>query len=314
MKLKSLNQLNIIAQCRKYGLPFWECPHFIFLLMGIIIIISSVTTYGIGLKYIEDPLTISLIVLVLAGILFILAFIVTQSFERLAEASRLKLEFLTVISHQMRAPFSNLRWVIELLMSGKVGEIAKKHEEYLNILKENSERIEELIDKLITVSKIEQKMVPLKKEVFSLKNLTKKVILEFGAFTKASNVKIRFKAKEDLPGLLGDPSQIREAIENLLDNAIKYTKGKGQIEILLLEKKGKIYFEVKDNGVGIPKEDQKYIFQKFFRAKNILKKQTIGTGLGLFIAKSAIESHRGKIGFKSQEGKGTTFWFTLPIT
>lgn len=310
---KILHQLNIKAQCKKYGLPLWQCPQFVFVGMGIVIIFSAIFAYGISLKYIKDPLLIALIVILLTWVLLILAYIVVRSLERLAEAARMKLEFLTIMTHQIRAPFANLRWVIDLLMSKKVGSFGEKQEEYFKILRENSQRLEELIDKIITVSKIEQGKFPLRKEPFSLKEVIEKVILEFKLFAEASNAKIKIEAQEDLPKILGDASRIREVIENFVDNAIKYTKESGEVKISLLEKGKDIYFEVKDFGVGIPKEDQKYIFRKFFRSKSAIRYQTQGSGLGLFIAKSIIEAHRGKIGFTSQEGEGSTFWFTLPI-
>ena len=310
-----LNQLNIKEQCRRYGLSVWRCPQFVFLAMGIFIIFSTIFTYAISSKYIEDPLLISLIVIFLAWILLILAYIVTQSFERLAEASRMKLEFLTIMTHQIRAPFANLRWVTDLLLSKKSSASMNKEqeEEYLRILRENSQRLGELIDKIITVSKIEQGKFPFKKDFFIFKDLIDKAILEFKPFAEASNVKINFEYPEGLPKIFGDASQVKEVIENLVDNAIKYTKNKGEIKISLSQKKKDVYFGIKDSGVGIPKEDQKYIFQKFFRSQSALKYQTQGSGLGLFIAKSIIEAHKGKIGFISKEGEGTTFWFTLPI-
>jgi len=313
MNKKIFEQLNISSECRKYGLPLWQCPHFIFVLMGIINIISCFSTYIIGSSYVEDPLIITLIVILITGFLFILSFIVTQSFENLAEASRMKLEFLTILSHEMRAPFSNLRWVVELLTSGKAGEMEKRHKEYLYILKENSERMEQLINKLITVTKIEQRKVPLKREYFSLKDLIEKTILEFKANAESSSVKIEFEAQSDLPEIFADSSQIREVLENLLDNAIKYSKENGVVLIKLFKKHKNIWCEVKDDGAGIPEGDKKYIFQKFFRAGNMLKRQTKGSGLGLFIVKSIINLHKGKIGFTSEEGKGTTFWFFLPL-
>lgn len=281
--------------------------------MGTIIIASSLITYGIGNRYIEDPSIVALLVIFITAILFIIAFIITQSFEKLAEANRMKSEFVSIVSHQLRSPLSNLKWVIELLMSGRIASVTKKQLEYLKILKENNKRMEDLVSDLLIVSRIEQGRFPLKKEKISLKDLTEKTIKDMGIFSKASNVEINFKAEGNPPQITSDPLQIKLVIENLLDNAIRYVKGKGRVVIKLEKRKENLYFEIKDNGVGIPKDDQKYLFQRFFRSSNVLKQQTEGSGLGLYITKSIIEKSGGKIGFQSQEGVGSTFWFILPI-
>jgi len=306
-------QLNIVAQCRKYGLSVWQCPQFLFLIMGLVITISTLTAYAIGTRYIEEPRMVALIVLLTTAILFIIAVIITDSFERLAEANRMKSEFVSIVSHQLRSPLSNLRWALELLMSGKIGKIEEKQLEYFTILKENSNRMKELIEDLLIVSRIETAKLLIKKMEFSLEDLVKELIKELTPFALASNVEIKFLNKEDLPKVFADPSQIRLVIENLLDNAIRYIKGIGVVEIKIESQEKNIYFEIKDNGVGIPKEEQKYIFQKFFRSENVLKYQTQGSGLGLYISKAIIEKLGGEIGFKSQGGIGSTFWFTLPI-
>ncbi|MBL7150157.1 MAG: HAMP domain-containing histidine kinase [Candidatus Pacebacteria bacterium] len=314
MDLKKIfSQFNVTGQCKRYGLSLWQCPQFLFLIMGVIIIGTAVITYAIGTRYVEDPALIALIILLLTAILFIIAFIIIQGFERLAEANRMKSEFISVASHQLRSPLSNLRWAIELLMSGRLGNIEKKQTEYFKILKENSGRMMELISDLLTVSRIEQRTLPLKKQEFSLENLIKDLILEFKPFIQSSNIEVKLKVEENLPKILADPSQIRLVAENLLDNAIRYIKDKGEVEIKLGKKGKNLYFEITDSGVGIPKKDKKYIFQKFFRSENILKCQTQGTGLGLYIAKAIIGKSGGKIGFSSQEEVGSTFWFTLPI-
>jgi signal transduction histidine kinase len=313
MALKErLSQAGVINQCRKYGLPLWQCPQIVFAVMGGFIAFSAIIAYSISSKYVEDPLLIAFFVILLTWVLLILSYIVTRSFERLAEASRMKIEFLTIMTHQIRAPFSNMRWVTDLLMSEKKGPLGERENEYFKILRENSKRLEELINKIITVSRIEQGELPSKKELTSLKKLVDKVIFEFKPFAEASNVTVEFKSQGNLPKVSVDDSQIREVIENFIDNAIKYTGEKGKVEVLLSNKGKNVCLEVKDSGVGVPKEDQKYVFRKFFRSEVAMKKQTQGSGLGLFIAKSIIESHRGKIGFTSQEGKGSTFWFTLP--
>lgn len=314
MNLKNiLEQLNLPAQCKKYNLSPWQCPQFLFLIMGIIIIVSILFAYAIGTKYIEDPYLVALVVIGIALVLLILAFIIAQSFEKLAEANRMKSEFVSIVSHQLRSPLSNLKWTIDLLLSEKVELEEKKELEYLKILEENAQRMGDLISDLLIVSRIEQGRFSPRNESIFLKGLIDKVIEEANIFSKAVNAEISFKPEENLPKFFFDPSQIKMVITNLLDNAIRYIKDKGKIEIKLAKKGKNLYFEIKDNGVGIPQNDQKYIFQKFFRSQNVLKWQTNGSGLGLYIAKSIIEKTGGRIGFKSQEGIGSTFWFTLPI-
>lgn len=303
----------LFFQCEKYGISFWQCPQSLFLVMGIVIIVSSLAVYAIGTKLIEDPLVVALIVLFMGFVLIIISFIITQSFERLAEASRMKTEFVSIVSHQLRSPISNLNWAIELLMSGRLGSIDEKQTEYFRILKENSARMQELAADLLIVSRIETGNLLFKKIEFSFIDLIEKLVKEFQIFAKASNVEIISEAPDDFSLALGDPSKIRLVVENLLENAIRYIKENGKVGIIVKKRKNFLYCEISDNGVGIPKNDQKYIFQKFFRSENVLRYQTQGSGLGLYIAKSVIEKSGGKIGFKSEENKGSTFWFTLPI-
>lgn len=310
---KKFSQFNIFYQCRQYRIPIWQCPQFIFLIMGFVIIGAMVTAYAIGARYIENPAVVALVVMVITVILFIISFNLTRSFERLAEANRMKSEFISVVSHQLRSPLSNLQWAIELLTSGRLGRIERKQVDYFRILKENSNRMQELVGDLLTVSRIEQQKLPLKKEKVSLEEIIRERIEEFEPFSKASNVEIELIIPKDLPKILTDPSQIKLVIENLLDNAIRYIKDKGTVKIKLEKQRNNFYFEIEDTGVGIPKKDQKYIFQKFFRSENILRYQTQGSGLGLYIAKSVIERLGGKMGFRSEEGKGSVFWFTLPL-
>jgi len=314
MDKKNLDQFNILAQCKKYDVPLWQCPQFLFLIMGLIIIASTISVYAIGCRYIEDPIIVALLVLLLAVVLFIITFIIIQSFEKLAEASRMKTEFINIVSHQLRGPLTNLKWSAEILTSGSLDHIKEKHQEYFRILKENSKRMEELVNDLLTVSRLEQGRLPLNKQEISLDELVEKTISEFSPFIKASNIKLSFKSEKRPFLAYTDPHQLKIVIENFLDNAIRYIHQKGDINVYLGFKNNNIYFEVKDNGVGIPEKDQQYIFQKFFRSKNALKHQTQGSGLGLFITKTIVKRLGGDIGFKSREGQGTTFWFTLPIT
>lgn len=310
---KTLKELNIFSQCAKYGLPLWQCPQFLFLVMGIFIIVVTLVTYAIGTEFINDPALVALIILILTVVLLIIAFIITKSFERLAEASRMKSEFINIISHQLRSPLTNLKWALDFLTSKNIEDIKEKKEGYYDILKDNAARMGELIDNLLIVSRIEDKKVLSNKEEVSLEDIIRKLIQFYQPFALASNIEIIFNPEENLPKAFVDPFQIKLLIDNFLSNAIRYGRGKGKVEINLLKKDSNFYFEIKDNGIGISKADKKYIFQKFFRAKNAFKNQTRGSGLGLYIAKYVAESSRGGIGFESEEGKGSTFWFTLPI-
>jgi len=306
-------QIGFSSHCRKYGLSLWQCPQFLFFIMGIFIILATLTSYFIGSRYISDPLLVSLIVILLVLVLFVISFIITQGFERLAEANRMKSEFVSIVSHQLRSPLTNLKWTVDFLTSSKIEVVAEKKEDYYKILKENAARMGELVDNLLIVSRIEQGGMVSKKERFSLEELISEVVHDFFPFAIASNVKIEFSPTAGLPNIFANKYQMKLLVDNLLGNAIRYTKGGGKVEISLLSKNKNLFFKIEDNGVGIPLDDQKYIFQKFFRAQNAALQQTQGTGLGLYIAKSVAENAGGKIGFKSKEGKGSTFWFEIPI-
>jgi len=310
---KILAQFNILGQCRQYGVSLWQCPQFLFLIMGIIIITATLTIYAVGNNYIEDPGIVALVVLLVTVVLFIIAFIITRSFERLAEASRMKTEFINIVTHQLRSPLTNLKWAIDFLLADELKISQEKKMEYFKILKENTFQMGELIDNLLFVSRIEQKKLPFKKEEISLEDLIKKLTKECQPFLQATDIELTCQVQKDLPKIFTNPSQIKLVLDNLLNNAIRYSKKKGKVEIQAVKKNKNLNFQIKDNGVGIPKEDQKYIFQKFFRAANAFRYQTQGSGLGLYITKLIVENLGGKIGFQSEEDKGSTFWFTIPI-
>ncbi len=313
MPLKFLDQLNIPGQCKRYGLSLWQCPQFLFLVMGIIIVLASVVSYLIGTRYITDPELVALLVLSVTTLLFIISFIITRSFERLAEASRMKSEFINIISHQLRSPLTNIKWTFELLTSKELEVPSEKVEEYLNNVKENIARMVELIDDLLIVSKIEQGTFPILKKEILLEDLIEDLVSRFKVFAEASHIDLSFSPQKDLPEVYADPSLLKLVIENLIDNAIRYTKGGGKVGIKLTKGEKDVTFEIKDTGVGIPEKEQKYIFKKFFRAENVMKERTRGSGLGLYVCKSVIMRSGGKIWFESKEGEGTTFIFTHPI-
>lgn len=315
-------QLNVARQCRAYGLPLWQCPQFLFVIMGAVIIFSILVSYLLGRRYIDDPVITLTLILVMSGILLSIAFIITNSFERLAQASRMKSEFVSIVSHQLRAPLSNLQWALDFLMSEKEGPASNNHASYFGILKENTSRMQALINDLLKVSRLEEGTLQVDMKEFSLAGLVENVRKEFEPVCKASNIRCVVEGDVRIDRVKSDETHIRQVLNNLIDNAIRYTKkadsanetAPNRTVTIRYRVAGKhVLVEVKDDGVGIPANDQSVIFQKFFRSSNVLRHETRGTGLGLYIAKSIISRIGGKIGFQSQEGKGSTFWFTIPV-
>jgi len=314
-------RFNLVAQSRASGIPVWQNPQFLFLVMGFIIVLAVILFYIFGTRYIEDPVQAILIIAALTGILFTIDFIITQSFQSIAEASRMKTEFIEIVSHQLRTPISSLRWVAEILMSEKIGKANEQQKEYFGILQENCNRMADLMTKLMAVTKIEGVSYAINKEKINFLDLTQSVIKGFEALAQKNNLKISADLDNNLPEVFTDPFQSKTVMENLLANAINYSHFQNgaaaheikEIKVVLKKKGNNIYFEVRDQGVGIPKNDKKYIFQKFFRSQNSLRYKTQGSGLGLYIVRSLVKRLGGKIGFMSEENKGSAFWFTLPI-
>lgn len=309
-----LSQLNILKQCSRYGVSLWQCPQFLFVVMGIVIILTSLISYLIGSRYIDQEETVVMIVLLVSIFLFVLSYTITRSFERLAEASKMKSEFINIVSHQLRSPLTNIKWTFEILSSEDFDVPESKQEEYFINVKENIARMVELIDDLLIVSRIEQGRLPVRKEEFDFAKLVAEQVSRYKIFAEASHIKLSFLVEEDLPKVFADPSLLKLVIENLIDNAIRYTPGKGEVIVSVKRKdNNKILFLVKDSGVGIPEKDQKYIFQKFFRAENALKERTKGSGLGLYVCKTIVQKSGGQIWFESKNQQGTTFFAILPI-
>lgn len=309
---KIFQQINIIAECRKYGVPLWECPSFLIVLTGLVTIGAMLATYFIAIEYTE-PRIVALIVILVTTLLIVINYLIVQGFEKLAEANRLKSEFVSIASHQLRSPLTGIKWAIALMLSEQAEGSNPERLERLKTIKESNQRMINLVNDLLNVSRIEQGRLGLKPEKISLEKLLQEIVKEYALLAKAKNVKVFLEAEKDLPLILIDPQGIKLVLHNLIDNAIRYTKGEGKVKIKLFKKGRLICCEMEDNGVGIPKEDQKKIFQKFFRSQNVMKYQTEGTGLGLFIAKAIIKGSKGNIGFSSQESQGSTFWIELPI-
>jgi signal transduction histidine kinase len=234
--------------------------------------------------------------------------------RRLKEIDQMKTEFISVASHQMRTPLSATKWVLRMILDGDLGQLNTPQKELLAKGYQTNERMISLINDLLNVSRIEEGRFQYRFVHMPLEEVIDSVIQEMLETIKKKGIKFEYKKpKNSLPRVNIDPQKIRLVAQNLLDNAVKYTPVGGRVSVFLQEEKNQVVFGITDNGVGIPHIQRNRIFSKFFRADNVIRMQTDGSGLGLFIARSIIEMHHGSVWFESVEGRGSTFFFSLPV-
>lgn len=226
---------------------------------------------------------------------------------------KLKTEFVSISAHQLRTPLSAIKWTLRMLLDGDLGKITKEQREFLEKTYRSNERMIKLINDLLNVTRIEEGRFIYKRSLVDFRDVVGKIIETYRDEISRKEIRLKYKKPKEKFDLFVDEEKISLAVQNLIDNAIRYTPQRGEIEIELKKGEKEILFKIKDSGIGIPEDQKERIFQKFFRAANAMRFVTEGTGLGLFITKNIIEAHGGKIWFESKEGKGTTFYFTLPI-
>lgn len=231
------------------------------------------------------------------------------------EIDKAKTEFVSLASHQLRTPLSTVSWYSEMLLAGDAGEVTINQRKYLEEIYNGNLRMVELVNTLLDVSRIELGTFMVESKPTDIVKLVQGVAGEQKLQISTKNIKFSLSFGDNTPLIQADPKLLRMVIQNILTNAIKYTQdgGKVKLSILLDKIKSNICIKVSDTGYGIPKDQQNKIFSKFFRADNVVGKDTEGTGLGLYIAKSIVEQAKGDIWFESEEKKGTTFFVTLPL-
>ncbi|HEX9722366.1 MAG TPA: HAMP domain-containing sensor histidine kinase [Candidatus Paceibacterota bacterium] len=238
-----------------------------------------------------------------------------ESKNREGEVARMKSEFLSITAHQLRTPLSALKWVLYMALEGDVGALKKAQKELLQKGYDSNERMIALVNDLLDVVRIEEGRFDYKFEKGSVSEIAESVAKEIRVIAEKKGVQLLFhKPLRELPKVALDPVKFRLALSNIVGNAVQYTQAKGRVDIELTQKDREILLMVRDTGVGIPKQYVARLFTKFFRGANALRLQPTGSGLGLFIAKNIIEKHGGKIWIESEENKGTSVYFTIPVS
>lgn len=250
------------------------------------------------------------------------------------EIDKAKTEFVSLASHQLRTPLSAVRWYSEMLLAGDAGEVIPEQKKYIEEIYRGNQRMIGLVNALLDVSRIEMGTFIMESKSVDVVKLAQDVIDDNKLHISEKRISFSGVFQKKIINIQSDPKVLYIVLQNILSNAIKYTPEGGKVELSIFheefdknnvkggnsgakDKNNKmekfIIIKILDSGYGIPKDQQSKIFTKLFRANNVVGKDTQGTGLGLYIAKSIVDQSGGNIWFESNENKGTVFYVRLPI-
>ena len=232
--------------------------------------------------------------------------------DHLSRLAAFRKEFVADVSHELKTPIFAAQGFVHTLLDGAV-EDKEVRTRFLEKAAKSLDSLDLLVHDLLTLSNIEIGETKMQFEYFSINDLVQEVIDQFGdRAKKKKKVKVRIVADEPDMVVYADWLRIRQALTNLISNAIKYSEEKGEVEVALVDEEDYVLLQVKDNGVGIPEKDLNRVFERFYRVDKSRSREKGGTGLGLAIVKHIVESHHSMIEVKSKQGEGSTFEFKLP--
>ncbi|MEK7585066.1 MAG: ATP-binding protein [Patescibacteria group bacterium] len=242
------------------------------------------------------------------------AIILFRDVTRDREIDQAKSEFVSLASHQLKTPLSAINWYSETILGEEVGPLNDKQKEYVKNLYDANRRMVELVNSLLNVSRIDLGTFAIDPVAVDFAKVAEEVLTELTPQITDKHLNLEKAYDPALPPIKADPKLVRIIFQNLLSNAVKYTGPSGRVALAVKKEGQNVLIRIVDTGFGIPAADQPKIFTKLFRADNVRDKEAEGTGLGLYLVKAVVEAAKGRIWFESLEGKGTTFFVTLPLS
>jgi two-component system, NtrC family, sensor histidine kinase KinB len=239
------------------------------------------------------------------------ATVILQDVTRPRRFDELKNDLVATVAHEFRTPLTSLRMAIHLCLEQVVGPVTEKQADLLHAAREDCERLQAMVNDLLDLSRIEAGRVEMHPRPTSAAALAEAAVEAHQAAAEERGLQLRTTSPLPDSEVMADPERVALVFANLITNAIRYTPRNGEVWVRAQQANGAVRFEVTDTGVGIPREYQPRLFDKFFRVPG---SPVGGAGLGLSIAKEIVQGHGGDIGVKSEGGQGSTFWFTLPLT
>jgi signal transduction histidine kinase len=234
--------------------------------------------------------------------------------RELRELDRLKDEFVSLVSHDLRTPLTSIVGYVDLILDEP--SVSDEHREYLAIVARNTKRLHRLVDDLLFAARLQAGRLELDVGDVDLVQIARHTVETLRPRAEAAGVDLALELGQELNGsfsVLGESSRLAQLLDNLVSTAVKFTPSGGRVAVRVARTAERAVVEVRDSGIGIPQREQERLFERFFRSSNASERQIEGTGLGLYITKAIVEAHKGRIDVESHEGQGTTFRVELPL-
>jgi signal transduction histidine kinase len=239
--------------------------------------------------------------------------VILHNITREKDLDEIKSDFISVAAHQLRTPLSTLKWLFQLLLDGDAGELTEKQRDLLSKGAARNTEVVEMVNSLLDISEIEEGRFAYQFVPTALEEITAKIVKNSQMAAQHNAITLDYEAQPNLPTVQADHQKITMAIQNLVDNAIKYSQTGGKVRITVKQVDQTLQVAIKDQGIGMSKETQEKIFVKFYRGHEAASKEPTGSGLGLYIVRNIVKRHHGTITYTSELNKGTTFYITLPM-